>query len=186
MRTRGNATIEDLRRAIECLPHATKVAMLEGIRTNNIIVGAYTTRDGICPMLAAHRGGGRTDCISFAKAWDRFAFRSTRERLARRATERELLVLRSHLEASLLEEDAPASDLAAAIKEHQGLVEDAERRQVTHGPRPGDRDRRRELSNRPGWAWMRVMRRYDEYERALQRLQAAEERTDRERSRQLV
>src|SRR5436305_4783852 len=104
MRTRRNATIYELRLAIDCLPRETKVAMLQGIRANPIIVGAYTSRDGICPMLAAHRAGGRTSFISFAKAWDRFAFRSARERLARRATDRELLVLRSHLEASLLEE----------------------------------------------------------------------------------
>ena len=26
-------------------------------------------------MLAAHRAGGRTNAISFARAWDRFAFR---------------------------------------------------------------------------------------------------------------
>ena len=52
--------------------------MLEGIRANEIIVGAYTDEDGICPMLAAHRAGGRTNFISFAKAWDRFAFRGAR------------------------------------------------------------------------------------------------------------
>ena len=40
--------------------------------------------------------------IAFAKAWDRFAFRDSRRRRARRATERELLILKSHLEASLL------------------------------------------------------------------------------------
>ncbi len=28
-------------------------------------------------MLAAHRAGGRTSFISFAEAWDRFAFRDT-------------------------------------------------------------------------------------------------------------
>ena len=44
-------TLDELtRRAIE--------AMLEGIRTNEIIVGAYSDRDGgVCPMLAAHRNG---------------------------------------------------------------------------------------------------------------------------------
>ena len=35
--------------------------MLEGMDANRIIVGAYTDRQGgICPMLAAHRHGGRT------------------------------------------------------------------------------------------------------------------------------
>jgi hypothetical protein len=168
MRTRRNATINDLRLAIECLPRGTKVAMLEGIEANDIIVGAYTDREGICPMLAAHRAGGRTSYVSFARAWDRFAFRDSRDTKARRATERELLILRTHLEASLLEEDAPAADLASAIAEHRGLVA----AQPAVRKRPGDRDRSRELRKRPGWAWMRVMRRYDDYERALERLRA--------------
>jgi len=95
--------------------------MLEGITRNDIIVGAYTHEDGICPMLAAHRAGGRTNFISFAKAWDRFAFRSTAPGKARRATERELLILRTHLEASLLEDEAPAAKLSEAIAEHREL-----------------------------------------------------------------
>ncbi len=149
--------------------------MLEGIRSSEIIVGAYTHEDGICPMLAAHRAGGRTNMISFAKAWDRFAFRDARHERARRATERELLVLRSHLEASLLEDDGPAPDLAAAIAEHRELktrpaVESSALPDPK--PRPGDRDRSRELRRRPGWSWLRVTRRYDEYERMLGRLRA--------------
>ena len=71
MRTRCRATIEDLRQAIDCLPRHTRIAMLEGISANDIIVGAYATGDGICPMLAAHRDGGRTSLIAFAQAWDR-------------------------------------------------------------------------------------------------------------------
>ena len=36
--------------------------MLDGIEANHIIVGAYTDRHGgVCPMLAAHRNGGRTE-----------------------------------------------------------------------------------------------------------------------------
>src|SRR6476469_6955449 len=71
---RKRYAIEDLRRAIDCLPVDTRVAMLEGVRSNDIIVGAYTSRDGgVCPMLAAHRCGGRTSLISFARTWDRFA-----------------------------------------------------------------------------------------------------------------
>src|SRR3712207_7577220 len=47
-------------RAIDCLPERTKIAMLDGIAANTIIVGAYTDRrGGVCPMLAAHRHGGR-------------------------------------------------------------------------------------------------------------------------------
>ena len=57
---RKSDAIEQLRTAIDCLPYDTRVAMLQGVRDNEIVVGAYSTRDGgICPMLAAHRNGGR-------------------------------------------------------------------------------------------------------------------------------
>lgn len=122
MRTRCRATIDDLRQAIDFLPRHTRIAMLEGIAANDIIVGAYATGEGICPMLAAHRHGGRTSLIAFAQAWDRVAFRGEKTARARRATDRELLILRSHLEASLLEDDVPASELAAARREHEALL----------------------------------------------------------------
>ena len=177
MRTRRTTTIEDLRRAIVCLPRHTRIAMLEGIRANPIIVGAYSNGDGICPMLAAHRAGGRTDFISFARAWDRFAFRDARRRRARRATERELRVLVTHLEASLIEDDGPAPDLTAAIAEHRALAgrRDAQKpARAERRVRPGDPDRSRQLRGRPGWAWMRVVRRLDDYERALALLEREE------------
>jgi hypothetical protein len=104
--------ISQLQTAIECLPRATREAMLEGIRTRPIIAGAYTdNRGGICPMLAAHRGGGRTSLLSFARSWDAFA----RAKRARRATRRELRVLEDLLVASL----ASDVDLAAAIAAHR-------------------------------------------------------------------
>ena len=42
--------------------------------SNRIIVGAYVDSEsgGICPMLAAHRNGGRTDVAAFARAWDEY------------------------------------------------------------------------------------------------------------------
>ena len=177
--------------AIHSLPRTTRIAMLQGIAANDIIVGAYTNGQGICPMLAAHRNGGRTNLISFAKAWDRYAFSGSRVTTARPATARELLVLRTHLEASLLEEDAPTADLAAAIESHQRLASRRElaqapprppaarRRQPRPGnparrpqPRPGDPDRSQELRSRPGWSWTRLFRRYDEYRWALEQVQA--------------
>jgi DNA-binding helix-hairpin-helix protein with protein kinase domain len=90
--------------------------MLEGIRSNPIVVGAYTDdQGGICPMLAAHRNGGRTTYLAFARSWDRFA----RARGVRRATRRELAVLEAQLTASLLgSEDV---DLRAAIADHEAL-----------------------------------------------------------------
>lgn len=96
--------------------------MLKGIRSNEIIVGAYADRGGICPMLAAHRAGGRTSLISFARAWDRFAFRGARVTAPRPATARELLTLKTQLEASLLEDELPEGALAEAIAEHRELM----------------------------------------------------------------
>jgi hypothetical protein len=81
------------------LPIETKQAMLAGLESETIVTGAYTHDGGICPMLAAHRRGGRTDRESFAHAWDRY----TGARKGRCATERELRTLRCMLEASLLE-----------------------------------------------------------------------------------
>src|SRR4051812_49926424 len=102
--SRARSPIEDLRLAIDCLPVRTRRAMLEGIRSNELIVGAYADRaGGVCPMLAAHRCGGRTSFVSFARAWDRFA----RARRARGATARELRILEGRLEATLLPQDPP-------------------------------------------------------------------------------
>jgi hypothetical protein len=116
MRSRRQRRIEDLRLAVECLPEKTKTAMLEGIAANTIIVGAYTDRrGGVCPMLAAHRHGGRTNLLAFAKAWDRFCG-AKRPRVA---TERELAILRSHLEASTI--GVTRADFDEAITHHQAI-----------------------------------------------------------------
>src|SRR5215213_6315397 len=112
MARRRRDPISQLESAIACLPRATREAMLDGIRTRPIIAGAYTdNRGGICPMLAAHRGGARTSLLSFARSWDAFA----RAKRARRATRRELRVLEDLLVASL----AAEVDLGAAIAEHR-------------------------------------------------------------------
>ncbi|HEY2768031.1 MAG TPA: hypothetical protein VGI76_07215 [Solirubrobacteraceae bacterium] len=141
--------IEELRRAIDCLPVQTREAMLAGVGAQQpIIVGAYTDGDGgVCPMLAAHRRGGRTDFLAFARAWDRFTGAGRRPR---RASRRELGVLISHLEASLLEDAAP--DLARAVAEHHELL--ARKRPACDGDPPGERIRVRRLLPRrlPGRA----------------------------------
>ena len=88
--------------------------MLEGIRSNErIIAGAYVDgQGGVCPMLAAHRCGGRTDFLSFAKSWDRF----TRAAKMRAAAPREVAILVSQLEHSL--DSATGLELDLAIREH--------------------------------------------------------------------
>src|SRR4051794_35363779 len=108
--------ITRLRTAIDCPPAEARRAMLEGIAAHAIVAGPYADgRGGICPMLAAHRHGGRTSFLSFARAWDDF----TRTDTVRRVTPRELRVLTELLETSL-DEDAP--DFGAAIAEHREWV----------------------------------------------------------------
>jgi hypothetical protein len=108
--------ITRLERAIDCLPASTRRAMLDGIHSQPIVAGAYTDgRGGVCPMLAAHRRGGRTTHLAFARAWDAFA----RARRPRRATHRELQTLEDLLVASL-QRDGDA-DFATAIAEHRAL-----------------------------------------------------------------
>src|SRR5919201_4498125 len=94
----------ELRIAVDCLPLETRRAMLEGIESSRIIVGAYTDRHGgVCPMLAAHRRGGRTNLASFARAWDRYT--AAKGGHPRAASDRELRTLSTMLEASVALED---------------------------------------------------------------------------------
>jgi hypothetical protein len=105
--------------------------MLEGIASNEIIVGAYTDpRGGVCPMLAAHRAGGRTDFLSFAHAWDRF----TRARRPRRASRRELRTLEGFLQAAVADD----TDFGGVIAEHQRTA----------------RERRAREARATGWGWL--------------------------------
>jgi hypothetical protein len=132
MRNRRRHTadaVERLRLAIDCMPVATREAMLAGVRGNErVIAGAYVDdRGGVCPMLAAHRGGARTDFVSFARTWDRF---TRAGRTSRPATERELRILVTQLEDSLSEADGLGLD--EAIKEHRAL---RSRRLLSHGSR---------------------------------------------------
>jgi hypothetical protein len=173
--------------AIDCMPRGTREAMLEGITSNTIIVGAYTDRSGgICPMLAAHRNGGRTALASFARSWDRYTGANGRPRPA---TQRELLTLKSMLQASLYSDES-RSDLTAAVSELKAAKERRAREEaVAPKADTGERDRTPELKKRHGWAWLRVFRRYDTYKAALDQMESAE-REQREaaeqRERELV
>ena len=137
---RGRNAAARLRNAVDMLPAETKRAMLLGLEQETIVTGAYTHNGGVCPMLAAHRRGGRTSQAAFARCWDRYTGASK----GRRASERELRTLRVMLEASL----------DAEISLHEV-------------PRPkrdtGERNRTPELRAHEGWAWSRLFRRYDTY-----------------------
>ena len=130
--------------------------MLRGIDANPIIAGGYSDKraGGICPMLAAHRNGGRTNLASFARAWDRF----TGARRPRLATGRELRALRSYIELSLLEDEQPDS-----------LSELAQRIRRERPARPTKRRRRARLG-----AWLIPTRRYDVF---AERVAAAHEQS---------
>ena len=137
---RRSRPARDLRTAIDCLPLKTRRAMLGGVESNRIIVGAYTDRSGgVCPMLAAHRNGGRTSLASFARAWDRYT--GVRSRRPRPATDRELTTLRTMLEASIALDELPT--VSDVVREAKAM-----------------RAARR----------LRVFRRFDEYERAVAEL----------------
>src|ERR1700679_2186432 len=114
MRNRHRHTsspVERLRLAIDCLPVGTREAMLAGVRANpRIIAGAYVDGEGgVCPMLAAHRAGGRTDLLSFARSWDRFT-RATRGSRAATAPGGGLLV--APVEGSLMSSSGVDLDVA--------------------------------------------------------------------------
>ena len=156
---RHRSPARNLRIAVDCLPVETRRAMLDGIEANRIIVGAYTDRQGgVCPMLAAHRKGGRTSLVSFARAWDRYTGARGRPRPA---SEREVNTLRSMLEASVGLDEIPS-------------LADVPRPRRRRPPRKtGERHRARELRYQPGWAWLRPFRRLDEYEEAVSALAVA-------------
>jgi hypothetical protein len=133
------------------LPIETKQAMLAGLDSETIITGAYTHDGGICPMLAAHRRGGRTDRESFAHCWDRY----TGANKGRVATEREVRTLRTMLEASLLD---PFDIHSLTRPKHD----------------TGERNRTPELGKQDGWAWSRLFRRWDTYAAHVASLEEAE------------
>jgi len=149
LRRANRRKAQRLRAVVDCLPYETRVAMLEGLRRyDRIIVGAYTDRTGgVCPMLAAHRCGGRTDFRSFARAWDGF---TSAGRRARRATERELRTLTAQLEASLWEEDDRRAETLRTAPP-------ATRPAPFVHPAPSHRER----------AWLGPFRRWDRYRDAV-------------------
>jgi hypothetical protein len=169
---RRSDPITDLRRAIDGLPPATRRAMLDGVLANDIVMGAYTdSGGGICPMLAAHRNGGRTTFLAFARAWDRLGGITAGRRRTRRATQREVRILVTALEDSLMRDEP--TDLHAAIAEHRAAQA---RRPAADHAEPSEIQAGRLTP--PTGAIARLRRRSD--------AQGALDRLERERERELV
>jgi hypothetical protein len=197
MRRRDRDPAQRLRLAVESLPRRTREAMLRGIDANPIVVGAYVDHasGGICPMLAAHRNGGRTSLASFARAWDRY----TGAKRPRLAIRREVRTLRALLVSSLAGDLDPASgsiaDAAAQIRAERAELVARERAPGGSGSDPGqdardgsiedmgERQRAAELRARLRWAWMRPARRYDHFKDLVA---AAEEQLAERRAEDLL
>jgi len=109
---RDRRRAQALGRAIRDLPPGTRRAMLEATEMDELIVGAYTDRSGrMCPMLAAHRRGGRSQVGTFPRAWDSFG----RAHRPRAATERELQILKALLQESLAGEQSDVGRSVGAV-----------------------------------------------------------------------
>jgi hypothetical protein len=145
--------------------------MLKAIDSTPIVAGAYVDREsgGVCPMLGAHRNGGRTSLASFARAWDHY----TGAKRPRLATRRELRTLRAHLVSSLSGDQPAASgsiaEAAARIRAERDAI--ARRRRREASP-PAEAGKPREARNRPPGPSTRPARRH----RAIANLLAEAER----------
>jgi hypothetical protein len=142
MTTPREQAVAELRRSIDVLPERTRKAMLVGLGNNTVITGAFSGGGGACPMLAAHREGGRTSVCSFPEAWDTFTGVAGRQ-IIRQATEYEILILRREIEASL--QPAGPSELGAAIAEYQASVEARRREELVAEQEAALPPRRRRL-----------------------------------------
>ena len=155
----------DLRRSIDILPERTRRAMLTGLMSNTVITGAFSDGSGVCPMMAAHREGGRASAVSFPDAWDSFCGVHGRN-ITRAATQEEVSVLRAQLEQSLTSTQHVDTTLSDAIDEHLASVDSRRRRARMRSDAPLDlagaihehketaRERRSREASELGLAWL--------------------------------
>ena len=186
MRRRDRNPAERLRFAVEaCRAAPGRRCCAASTPTRSSSAPTSTATGGICPMLAAHRNGGRTSLASFARAWDRY---TGAKRPRRGDPPRGRARSRSLLESSL-----DRGDLDAARLDRRGGRPDPRRARRARGARrarrrsapPGHRRAppRRELRDRLHWSWMRPARRYDEFRDLLA---AAEEQLAEQRAAELL
>lgn len=180
MRPVAKDPAEELAQAIEELSPATRAAMLEAVRcpATRLIAGSYVVAGGgVCPLLAAHRRGGRTnggstEASSFAAVWDRYTATRTGKPRPIERTERQVLDVL--LVASLAREQRRREAAERRERRDQEARGAVARVRAGCGAKleallsaPGDRNRAQELARRAGWAWLGVFRRYDEYRTAV-------------------
>jgi hypothetical protein len=119
---------ERLRRSVYAMPRKTVEAMLRGIRSNRIIVGGYVDkRGGVCPMLAAHRNGGRTNFGTFARAWDAFTGAGKKPR---RAARRDVRTLEGYLEMALTRDPVAPEEAERPLSEAVREIKASRRREA--------------------------------------------------------
>ena len=171
MRRRKEKRAERLRLIVDTLPYETRMAMLDGIEQFDIIVGAYSDRDGgVCPGLAAQRCGNRSDLRSFARAWDCFTGAGKR---ARRANERELRTLAAQLESSIWREDQARYAYAA----------ESERLKLGGAPAPKPEPAKKSTPRAQSHgSWLIPFRDLEEYARALRSAMAELEESEQRSS----
>jgi hypothetical protein len=165
----------------------------------SLIAGAYVDGDGgTCPLLAAHRRGGRVSdeaavATPFAGLWDLYT--GTRSGRPRPIEQEERRALEAMLTASVAREQRHRAEAELErARAEQVRERDRERREqagreaiirIRHGfggkglasslvTTLTDRDRRAELSERAGWAWVGVHRRYDQHRATLRKALADE------------
>jgi hypothetical protein len=133
-----------LEAAARSLPAHTRHAMEKALRRDRVIAGGYSDRlGGVCPMLGAHRHGGRTECAEFARAWDAF----TGAGRPREAGEIELLTLRRILASARLD-DARAEREAERTRERESRRSLKPHRRTFRFRRPFERTLRRLTATR--------------------------------------
>ena len=79
------------------------------------------------------------------------------------------------------------SDLAEAAAEHRALR--GHRAQGTGARKKrdtGEKSRLKELGGKPGWSWLRVFRRYDDFQAALAQVESEEKAKRHAEDRELV
>ena len=196
MRRRRRATIEDLRLAIDGMPRHTKIAMLDGVRKNEITGRRSLVERGHLPdagrppswwpnELHLVREGVGSLCaarLALASGPTRDRARAADPHLSARGEPRRRA---GGCARSRGRRGPPPSARGAPPRER---IRDPGRSRPPEGHRPTRRSGPELLGcvTSPGWAWMRLVRCHDDYERVLGWLEAEQESLEQPGERQPV